>query len=287
MTVSRRSSFFVLALSFLLMAQVAAARDFARAHEGQENETPANLKDIGIEPHLGEKLNLDLPFVDHEGKSVTLRDLMQDGKPILLSLAYYSCPSLCNFHLNGLNDAFKQLEKPLGSEFKLVVMSFDPREKPALAKAKRANYLKEYGRPEGDAGWYFLTGEQRSIDPITKAVGFNYRWDEEQKQYAHASAAYAIAPDGTITRYLFGISFDPKTIRLSMVEASKGQVGSVIDKLILYCFHYDPKASKYTLAAFNLMRAGGILIVLVLGMFLLPFWIRNRKPDRKIEGEVR
>ncbi len=272
---------------FFLLADVAEARGFARPSEGQANETPANLKDIGIEPHLGEKLNLDLPFVDHDGRAVTLRELMRDGKPILLSLAYYSCPSLCNFHLNGLNDAFKQLEKPIGAEFKLVVMSFDPREKPALAKAKRANYLKEYARPDGDAGWYFLTGEQSSIDPMTKAIGFNYRWDEEQKQYAHASAAYAIALDGTITRYLFGISFEPKTIRLSMLEASKGQIGSIVDKLILYCFHFDPKASKYTLAAFNLMRAGGVIIVLVLGMFLFPFWIRHRRlksgPERKPE----
>ena len=261
----------------IFASAVAGARDFGRASEGHPNEVPAQLADISITPKLGDKVDLDAKFVDHTGREVTLRDYTKNGKPILLSLAYYNCPSLCNFHLNGLNDAFKQMKEPLGKEFNLVVVSFEPKETPQLAAQKRESYLKEYGRPEGADGWHFLTGEAKSSSELAKAVGFTYRWDEKQKQYAHASAAYAIAPDGTITRYLFGIVFDPKTVRLSMLEASKGQVGSVIDKLILYCFHYDPRANQYTLAAFNLMRAGGILILLVMGSFMIPFWFRSRK----------
>ncbi len=259
------------------IASSAQARDFAKPREGHPNEVPDQLADVTISPKLGDKIDLDAKFVDHAGREVTLREYTKDGKPLLLSLAYYSCPSLCNFHLNGLNDSFKKMKAPLGSEFNLVVVSFDPKETPVVAAAKRESYIKEYGRPEGADGWHFLTGTGEASAALAKAVGFTYRWDEQQKQYAHASAAYAIAPDGTITRYLFGIVFDPKTVRLSMLEASKGKVGTVIDKLILYCFHYDPKENRYTLAAFNIMRAGGVLIMLVLGAFLVPFWIRARK----------
>lgn len=267
-----------------LLVSSASARDFGKSREGHPNEVPAQLQNVGIEPHLGDKIDLDAKFLDHTGREVTLREYTKGGKPILLSLAYYSCPSLCNFHLNGLNDAFKQMKKPLGQEFNLVVVSFDPKETPALAAAKRENYLKEYGRPEGADGWHFLTGDGAASAALAKAVGFSYHWEEKQKQYAHASAAYAIAPDGTITRYLFGIVFDPKTVRLSMLEASKGQIGNVIDKLTLYCFHYDAERNKYTLAAFNMMRAGGILIVLVMGAFLVPFWIRSRKENASEEA---
>ena len=263
----------------LLMISTVQARDFGRAQEGHPNEIPKQLVDVGIEQKLGEKIDLDLKFTDHTGREVTLREYTKDGKPILLSLAYFNCPSLCNFHLNGLNDAFKQMKQPLGQEFNMVIVSFDPREKSDLAAAKRASYVNAYGRNQGADGWHFLTGAGEASAALAKSVGFSYRWDEEQKQYAHAAAAYAIAPDGTITRYLNGIVFDPKTVRLSMLEASKGHVGSVIDKLVLYCFHYDAKANKYTLAAFNVMRAGGVLIMLVLGAFLIPFWVRSRKEN--------
>lgn len=255
----------------------ASAREFAKPQEGHSNETPKDLENLDIEQRLGEKVDLEAAFIDHEGKTVRLRDYVKDGKPVLLSLAYFNCPSLCNFHLNGLNDAFKAMAKPLGDEFNVVILSFDPKEKTPLAAAKRSSYLKAYGRPEGAKGWHFLTGESVSIEPMAKAVGFKYRWDQEQKQYAHAAAAYAISPDGTISRYFYGITFDPKTVRLSMIEASKGLVGSLVDKLTLFCFHYDPKESRYTVAAFNVMRAGGVMMLLVLGAFLLPFWIRARK----------
>ncbi|MES2963409.1 MAG: SCO family protein [Bdellovibrionota bacterium] len=247
--------------------------------EGFANAVPKPLEGIGIDEHLGEKIDLDLTFKDENGQSVPLRSFVKDGKPVLLSLAYYACPSLCNFHMNGLLDAFKKMPQPLGQEFNAVVVSIEPKETPQLARDKKATYMKSYGRPEGEKGWHFLTGDAASIAKLAKQVGFNYRWDEGEQQYAHASAATVVAPDGKISRYLYGIVFDPKTIRLSMIEASDGKVGTVVDKLILYCFHFDSKASKYSLAAFNVMRAGGVAIVVILAIFLAPFWFRSRKGE--------
>jgi protein SCO1 len=267
------------ALSFLASVD-GEARQALKEREGLANEVPKELMDLDIQQNLGAKVDIDAPFIDQEGKTVRLRDYMSTGKPVLLSLAYYNCPSLCNFHLNGLNDAFKAMQKPLGDEFNVVIISFDPKEKPELAAAKRESYLKEYGRADGAKGWHFLTGETSSIEPLAKAIGFKYRWDEEQKQYAHAAAAYAISPDGTISRYFFGITFEPKTIRLSMIEASKGQVGNLVDKLTLACFHWDPKEGRFTIAASRVMRAGGVMIILVLGAFLLPFWLRARREQQ-------
>ncbi len=275
-----RSLVFCALLAAAAQGAFAQGRDFAKPPPGTANDTPAELEDIDIKDRLGEKVDLDAKLIDHNGKEVTLRDYTKNGRPILLSLAYYSCPSLCNFHLNGLNDAFKQMKEPLGKEFNLVVVSFDPKETATLAGAKRDSYLRAYDRPDGNDGWHFLTGPGPTTAALAESVGFKYRWDEAQQQYAHAAAAFAIAPDGTITRYLYGIVFDPTTVRLSMLEASKGKIGNAIDKLILFCFHYDPKANRYTLAAFNVMRAGGVLVLLVIGAFLVPFWFRTKENVR-------
>lgn len=273
-----------IAIAFSLVGAFAPTTAHARGEmsmqkEGMANETPQKLDGIGIDEHLGEKLDLDLKFRDEAGNVVPLRSFFKDGKPVLLSLAYYACPSLCNLHMNGLLDAFKKMEQPLGKEFHSVVVSIEPKETPALAKEKKATYLRSYGRPEGETGWHFLTGDAESVAKLAKQVGFNYKWDEEAQQYAHASAATVVTPDGTISRYLYGIVFDPKTVRLSMIEASGGKVGTVVDRLILYCFHFDSKASKYSLAAFNVMRAGAVAIVVIMAIFLAPFWFRSRKGE--------
>ena len=258
---------------------------FDETKPGLANETPKELEGIGIEEHRGEKIDLTLKFRNEQGEVVPLASFFEHGKPVLLSLAYYECPSLCNYHLNGLNDAFKQLKAPLGKEFHHVVVSIEPKETPAVASAKKANYVKANGKPESAEGWHFLTGEEKEIFALAKQVGFKFRWDEETKQYAHASAAIVLTPDGTISRYLNGVTFDPKTLRLSMVEASNGKVGTVIDKLTLFCFHFDPKASKYTLYASNIMRGGGAVTVLALVCFMAPFWFRKREEDR-LQGEA-
>lgn len=272
-----------LACIFGLVFLVAApSLSFARGNgmpmaDGMANETPAELKDVGVVEHLGSAVDFDLKFRDEDGHDVKLGDYARDGKPVLLSLAYYNCPSLCSFHINGMLAAFKQMKQTLGSEFHYVIVSIEPKETPDLAAKKKANYIKAYGRPEGAAGWHFLTGEEASIHKLAEQVGFQFRWDPVEKQWAHVSAAYVLTSSGKISRYLYGINFEPKTVRLSMIEASEGKVGSPVDKLLLFCFHFDPKVSKYSLAAFNVMRGGAVMIVLVIAAFMIPFWIRGRK----------
>jgi protein SCO1/2 len=275
---------FAAMLVSVLFATSAVAYDMsARELPASINEVPKQLEGVGITEHLGQPIDLDLKFKDETGKTVSLRNFVgKDGQAALLSLAYYSCPSLCSFHLNGLKDAFKEIKKPLGSEFQAIVVSIEPKETPLLAAAKKANYIKAYGRPEGALGWHFLTGDAENIAKLAKQVGFNYHWDDEQKQWAHASAAVVLTPTGDISRYLYGIVFDPKTVRLSMIEAADGKTGTVMDRVILYCFHYNKSSSKYSLMVSNIMTGGGAAILLIMAIFLAPFWIRNW---RKSQGE--
>ncbi len=271
-----RSAATALAAVFALCA-TSEAREIGITKEGPSNQTPAQLQDVGVTEKLGNKVDLSLPFRDEEGNAVTLGTYFNSGKPVLLSPAYYTCPNLCNYHLNGMVDMLRKLNWTVGREFEYVVVSIDPLDTPAVAKAKKENYLKAYGRLDASRGWHFLTGDEASVKALMNQVGFNYRWDEEGKQYAHVSSAQVITPKGEISRYLNGITFDPQTVRLSMVEASNGVVGSIVDKIILYCFHYDPKASKYTPYIFGVMRLGGILFLIVMLAFFAPFWWRQRK----------
>lgn len=270
-----------IAAGFTVGTPAFARNNFAPV-QGSANEVPKDLEGIGITEHLGENVNLGLKFRDEKGQTVQLGDYMKDGKPVLLTLAYFGCPSLCNYHLNGLNDSFKQMKAPVGQEFKFIVVSIEPKETPELAAEKKAAYLKAYGRTDSANGWHFLTGDQAAITELAQQVGFQYRWSAEENQYAHAAAAYILTPEGKISRYFYGIVFPAKDLRLSLIEASNGNVGTVIDKLTLFCFHFDPKASKFTIAAFNVMRAGSALMVLIIGAFLVPFWFRR---DR-LQGEA-
>ena len=259
------------------MPFISEARDVGIITEGASNETPKQLQNVGVSEKLGNKIDLNLKFKNENGELVALGSYFQAGKPVLLSPAYYSCPNLCNYHLNGMKDMLRQMNWTVGREFQYVVVSFDPSEGPEVAKAKKENYLKAYGRVDAEKGWHFLTGDEASIKALMSQIGFGYEWDAEGKQWAHAASAQVLTPHGEISRYLYGITFDPQTVRLSLVEAGNGIVGSLVDKLILYCFHYDPKASKYTPYAFGVMRAGAILTVLVLMAFMIPFWLRQRK----------
>ncbi len=261
---------------FLVAAE---ARGTGPAPSGFQNSTPNELKDVGITEHLGSQVNLDLMFRDEAGRAVPLRSFFVNNKPVILTLAYYNCPSLCSFHLNGLKESFKQMKPVIGNDFQVVTVSIEPKETPALAAEKKANYIKSYGRPEGAAAWHFLVGEAAPVAELAKEVGFKYRWDPEANQYAHASAAYILTPEGKISRYMYGIEFDPKAVHLSVVEASHGNIGTIIDKINLFCFHYDTKSSKYTLAAMNVMRAGAGMIVVIICAFLAPFWLRTRKAE--------
>jgi len=235
---------------------------------------PEQLKGIGITEQLGAKVDLGLTFTDENGKAVKLGDYFQSNKPVLLSLVYYGCPNLCNFYLNGLFEGLKGLKSQPGRDFEMIMVSIDPKEDPALASTKKENYRKEYQIP-GD--WHFLTGKDPEIKALAKQVGFGFRWDEESQQYAHTSAAIVVTPSGEISRYLTGITFEPTTLRLSLVEASKNMIGSIIDQVILFCFRFDPNAKKYSFYAYNLMRASAGATVLLLALFLVPFCRRQRR----------
>lgn len=251
----------------------------------QQAQTPvADLDDVGITEHLDAHIPLDAEFVDEAGKPVKLAGFVRGDKPVILTLVYFNCPMLCNLILNGLVDALKQVPLTPGADFEIVTVSFDPRETSTLARLKKQNYLRELGRPEAAASWHFLTGAEPNIHKLTDAVGFKYRFVEETQQYAHAAAVFLLTPDGRVGRYLYGVVFDPETLRLGLVEASEGKIGSTADRLLLYCFHYDPDAGRYTLAAVAVMRAGGLAMVAALAIVLGVLWRAEIKRRRAHSG---
>ena len=241
-------------------------------------ETPNELKDIGIQEHLGEVLDPNLEFTTDDGRTVKIGEYFSHpAKPTILSIVYYSCPNLCNYHLNGMTAALKQMPWTVGDQFDIVAVSMDHKETPDLAAKKKASYVAEYGRPQSAKGWHFLVGSEENVKKLTDAIGFKFRWDEKEKQYAHAAAATIVTPGGKLSRYLYGIEFDPKTVRLSLLEASNGKIGSMVDQLIMFCFHFDPTKNKYTLYAYNIMKISGLLMILALALILVPTWLRERR----------
>ena len=251
------------------------------SNQFKKNEMNELREGIGIDEKLGDKVDANLEFKNEKGESVKLGDYFSKGKPVMLAMIYFNCPSLCNFQLNGIVDTLKNLEWTTGEKFEFVVVSIEPTETPELAAKKKKAYLKAYGRDAGAEGWHFLTGKQEAITKLADQVGFRYKWVESRKEYAHTAATYIITPDHQISRYLYGIGFTPKTLRLSLVEASNGKIGNAVDKFLLYCFQYDPEKRGYAFYAFNIMRAGAGAAVLVLLAFLVPFWLRQRKQRLK------
>lgn len=245
------------------------------------HELPAELKDVGIVEHLGDKLDLNLTFTDEAGQTVPLGKYFTGNKPVLMAMVYYTCPSLCNYHLNGLTETMKQLKWTAGKDFEVIAVSMNSKEGPEVAGPKKANYLKAYGRPEGESGWHFLVGNEANVQALAKQLGFKFHWLEDKKQFAHASVAYLITPEGQISRYLHGIQVEPQTMRLGLLEASNGKIGSVVEHALMFCFQFDPQKNKYTLYAWNIMRLGGILMVLLLAVFLIPVWWREQSRHKR------
>jgi protein SCO1/2 len=244
-------------------------------------DKPVSLADIGIDQRLNELVPLDLTFQDESGRDVQLKDYF-DGKPVILVLAYYRCPRLCNEVLNGLLYALKNLEFNAGEQFRVLVVSFDPTEKPDLAAAKKASYVENYNRPGAAGGWHFLTGPAAASRSLADAVGFRYAWDPLRRQYGHSSAVMLLTPAGRVSRYFFGINFAPRDLRLGLVEASDNKIGSKVDQaLLLFCYSYDPVTGKYRVAVLNLVRLAGVVTVAVLATYLLVSWRRERRKNRK------
>jgi protein SCO1/2 len=240
---------------------------------------PRALTDVGIDQKLNEQLPLDLVFRNENGEDVKLGSYF-GKKPVVLSLVYYQCPMLCNQVLNGMVTAFKVMAFKPGEEFDVVTVSFDPRETPGLAASKKktyVDYLPEAKRAGAASGWHFLTGDEASIKRITDAVGFRYHWDQATEQFAHASGIFVATPQGKLARYFYGIEYAPRDLRLGLIEASENKIGSPVDQLLLYCFHYDPATGKYGAAVMNLMRVGGVVTVIAIFGLLLALRRRGAK----------
>jgi len=233
---------------------------------------PKALDNVGIDQKLNEQLPLDAIFKNENGESVKLGDYF-GKKPVLLSLVYYECPMLCNQVLNGMVTNFRVLAFQPGQEFEVVTVSFDNRETPALATAKKKtyiDYLPAAKRESAARGWHFLTGDAANIKRLTEAVGFRYRFDSETNQFAHASGIFVATPQGKLARYFYGIEYAPRDVRLGLIEAADNKIGSPVDQLLLYCFHYDPATGKYGAVVMNMVQVGGILTLIAMGaMFLV------------------
>lgn len=237
----------------------------------------ALLENIDVVERLGETVPLDLEFRDENGQPVKLGDYFKGDKPVLLNLGYYKCPMLCNMVLNGMVGGLQELSWVAGDEFRIVTVSIDPREGPKLAREKKATYIKQLGKPKAAKGWHFLTGRRESIKALAAAVGFGYEYDTNRMEYAHGASIFFLSPTGKITRYLYGIEYEAKQLRLALVEAGEGTVGNAIDRFLLRCYHYDPHSRKYGVYVWGVMRAGGLLTFSFIAIMLFVFWRRERR----------
>ncbi len=228
---------------------------------------PDLLKDVGIDQKLNSPVPLDLTFRDESGNAVQLRQFFGQ-KPVILSLAYYNCPMLCTQVLNGLTRSLKELPMDVGKQFNVVTISIDPSERPVLASAKHQLYTGMYGRPGAAEGWHFLTGDEPQIKQLANAVGFRYAYDPATRQFAHASAIMVLTPEGKVSRYFYGIQYPARDMRLGLVEASEGKIGSPVDQILLFCYHYDPATGKYGLLISRVIQAAGVFTILLIGILI-------------------
>lgn len=247
------------------------------------NGIPAALKKVGIEQKLNGQIPLDAVFKDENGKEVKLSNYFGKGRPVVLALVYYECPMLCNEVLNGLTGSLKGINFNAGEDFDVLAISFDPREnrKADLAKNKKKSYVERYDRPGTENGWHFLTGEESEIEKVTKAVGYNYTFDEQTNQFAHAGGIMVATPEGKLSRYLYGIDYSPKDLKFAIMDSSKGNIGNPAEQLYLYCYHYDPATGTYGFAILNALRLMGIATLLGLGTMFFVFWRMGKAKKSK------
>jgi protein SCO1 len=250
------------------------------------NTRPPRLENVGIEQHLDAQVPPGLTFRDESGKTVMLADYF-GHKPLILNLVYYNCTMLCGEALAGLSSAMRLIKFDVGNEFDVITVSFDPRETPEMAAAKKKDYVGRYGRANAATGWHFLTGQADAINALTKAVGFQYQYDEKTNQYAHATAIMVLTPQGRISRYFYGVDFPPKDLRMGLVEASQGKIGNAVDAVLLYCYHYNPATGKYGAMVANILRLAAAATVLLLGGLIFILWRLDRSVTRKTATKTR
>lgn len=256
---------------------MAAAPAFAQVYG-----KPKILDGIGIDQKMGAQVPLDIPFADEAGQRVTLRQYL--GKPVILALVYYQCPSLCSRVLSGVVSTVRGVPLTLGQDYQVVTVSFDPRDEYTVAEQKKASYMQEYGRPGADPYFHFLTGPETSSRALADAVGFHYAFDANNNQYVHPSTIILLTPEGRVARYFYGVNYPARDVKLGLVEASGGKIGSPVDQVLLYCFHYDPANGKYGFMIMNVLRAAGVLTVGLLAGFMLIMFRRDLRLGRRAPG---
>lgn len=261
-------------LSIILLILVFSIFDNATAQLNQGK--PAILKEIGVDEKLGDTIPMDLEFVNSDGQTVRLSDLIEEGKPVLLNPLYYECPILCGLVLDAVFNVVKELAWSPGRDYTIISFSIDPKETPEMAANSKEIYISRLGRTGSENGWHFLTGDEESIKKLTDSIGFRYKYDELTGEYLHLASIMMISPQGTITRYLYGAAFREFDLRNALNEAADGTIGSAMDRILMYCFTYDPSSQSYVPVAMNIMKLGGLATVIFLGIFLGVFWRRER-----------
>jgi protein SCO1/2 len=231
-------------------------------------QMPGALQGVEFEQRLNQMLPLDLTFVDEDGREVRLGEYF-DRRPVVLAFVYYECPMLCSQVMNGVTSALTALDERVGADFEVVAVSFDPRETPMMAAAKKKSYVDRYNRDGAERGFHFLTGSEASIEALTAAAGFKYAWDEQTQQFAHASGFVVATPAGKLSRYFFGIEYAPRDLKFALIESSAGRVGSLVDQVLLYCYHYDPETGSYSFVAMKAVQLGGAFTLLALVGFVV------------------
>ena len=261
-------------VALLALSVVASAQTIPDNVGKSSSSLPAQLQNVGFEPQLNAQLPLDLNFRDESGHDVQLREYF-GRKPVLLALVYYGCPVLCNQVEMGVVGTLKMLSFNAGRDYEVIFVSFDTREAPDMAAKKKAAAVARYGRPETAAGWHFLTGKEAQIHALTSAANFRYSFDEKNNLFAHASGIMLITPDGRISRYFYGVEYPSRDVRLGLVDASAGKIGTPIDHLLLFCFHYDPETARYSATILKIIRLGGILTIFSIVAGILIFRRRD------------
>ena len=247
---------------------------------GEAASTQASLlQEIKFDQKLDAQVPLDLLFRDETGRAVPLSDYF-GKRPVILALVYYECPMLCSQVLSGLTSALDVLQFNVGKEFDVVAVSFNPKEGPGLAQGKRQSTIERYKRPGTEQGWHFLTGPPESIAQLTDAVGFKYAWDETTKQYAHAAGVVVLTPEGKVSKYFFGIEYAPRDLKFGLIQAADNKIGSPVEKLLLYCYHYDPATGTYGVVAMTAVRIAGGLTILGMAAFWFVMWRRGKRAPR-------
>jgi protein SCO1/2 len=265
------------------LALPARAQFWTRPEAGTPTDVPpAALRDVGVEERLGNRLPLDVELVDGKGRPLALASLFDGERPVLLALVYYDCPMLCGLILSGMAKAMRENGLVLGEDYRAITVSFDPEEKPAQGEERRRGYLQSMGRSDAGDDWPFTVGTGAASRALADAVGFRYAMDPATGEWAHAAAVFVLTPDGRVSRYLYGIEYPPKDLRLALVEAAGGKVGTSFDRLLLTCYRYDPASRKYQPYALGIMRAGGLVVLVALaGLIGGLVWRERRTKARR------